>query len=142
MASGYSIDLRERVVAAIQEGISRRGAGRLYKLSASSPVRWMQRVAETGNCEAKPTGGDRRSHALEAHQAWLLSQIAIQPDLTLEEIRGRLLAEHNFKASVSMLWRFYKRHRISFKKNTARRRTGPAGCGRSTSGVAGDTADT
>ncbi len=136
VAASYSLDLRERVVGAIQQGTSRRAAARVFKVSPSVAVRWKQREVETGSCAAKPTGGDRRSHALEAHQAWLLSQIAEEPDLTLEEIRGRLAAEHAFKASVSMLWRFFRRHRISFKKNTARRRTGSAGRGHGASGMA------
>jgi transposase len=136
MAVGYSLDLRKRVVAAIQEGMSRRKAARLFKVSPSVAVRWKQREVETGSCAAKPTGGDRRSHALEAHQAWLLVLIAEEPDLTLEEIRGRLAAELAFKASVSMLWRFFHRHKISFKKNAARRRTGPPGRGHSASAMA------
>ena len=116
MAAGYSNDLRERVVAAVQAGMSRRKAAELFRVSASVAIRWMQRVSETGSCHAKPTGGDMRSRGIEAHQAWLLLQIAEEPDLTLEEIRGRLAAEHSFKASVSMLWRFFRRHRVSFKK--------------------------
>ena len=141
MAASYSIDLRERVVAAVREGMSRREAAEVFKVSASVAVRWLQRVSETGSCQAKPMGGDRRSQRIEAHQAWLLSQVAEEPDLTLEEIRGRLAAEHSFKASVSVLWRFFRRHRISFKKNTARRRTGSAGRGRSAAGVVRKTAN-
>ena len=124
MAGAYSADLRERVVAAVNDGMSRRAAGRLFKVSASSAIRWMQSVSEHGTCEAKPTGGDVRSQAIEAHKDWLLSLVAQEPDLTLEEIRARLAVEQSFKASVSMLWRFFRRHRVSFKKNAARRRTG------------------
>jgi transposase len=106
--------------------MSRRKAAVMFKVSASVAVRWLQRVSETGSCQAKPTGGDKRSQGIEAHQAWLLSQIAEEPDLTLEEIRGRLAAEHSFKASVSMLWRFFRRHGVSFKKNcTPPNRIGP-----------------
>jgi hypothetical protein len=37
----------------------------------------------------------------------------------LEEIRGRLLAAKSFKASVSVVWRFFRRHGISFKPKFA-----------------------
>lgn len=116
MTGTYSADLRERVVAAITNGMSRRAASRLFKVSASSVIRWMQSFNERGSCEAKPTGGDVRSQAMEAHKDWLLSLIDQEPDLTLEEIRARLAVEQAFKASVSMLWRFFHRHRISFKR--------------------------
>jgi transposase len=95
------------------------------RVSVSSAIRWAQRFQETGGWQAKPTGGDRRSRAIEAHKDWLLALIAQQPDLTLMEIRGRLAADKTFAASVSALWRFFDRHGISFKKNAARRRTGP-----------------
>jgi transposase len=116
MAAAYSTDLRERVVAMIGAGASCRSVARLFRVSASSAIRWAQRFTQTGICSAKPTGGDVRSRGIEAQKDWLLALVAAEPDLTLEEIRGRLAVETSFKASVSTLWRFFRRHRISFKK--------------------------
>ena len=61
---------------------------------------------------------------LEAHEQWLLDLVAAEPDLTLEEIRARLRSEKKLKAGTTSIWRFYDRHAITFKKNSARRRTG------------------
>ncbi len=116
MTAAYSSDLRERVVAAVGAGASRRSVGRVFKVSASSAVRWAQRFKHTGSCSAKPKGGDVRSRGIEAHKDWLLALVAEEPDLILEEIRGRLAVERSCKASVSTVWRFFKRHRISFTK--------------------------
>jgi transposase len=127
MPGAYSPDLRERVVDAVTSGASRRGASATFKVSASSAIRWAQRFQQTGDYKAKPTGGDRRSQAIEAHKDWLLALVAGEPDLTLEEIRGRLAASKGFGASVSALWRFFDRHKISFKKKPARSRTGARG---------------
>ena len=88
----------------------------MFKVSVSSAIRWTQRFQETGGWQAKPTGGDRRSRAIEAHKDWLLALVAQEPDLTLMEIRGRLAVDKGFAASVSALWRFFERHGISFKK--------------------------
>ena len=55
---------------------------------------------------------------------WLLDLVAAEPDLTLEEIRARLTSEKRLKAGTTSIWRFYERHDITFKKNSARRRTG------------------
>jgi transposase len=116
MPGAYSADLRERVVGAVTAGTSRRGASAVFKVSVSTAIRWAQRFEETGGWQAKPTGGDRRSRAIEAHKDWLLGLVASEPDLTLMEIRGRLAADKTFAASVSTLWRFFDRHGISFKK--------------------------
>jgi len=116
MPGAYSADLRERVVGAVNTGTSRRGASAVFKISVGSAIRWTRRFQQTGSWQAKPTGGDRRSHAIEAHKDWLLALVAKEPDLTLMEIRGRLVADKNFATSVSALWRFFDRHAISFKK--------------------------
>ena len=107
MPGAYSADLRERVIGAVNAGRSRRAASAAFKVSVSSAIRWARRFQQTGGWQAKPTGGDRRSRAIEAHKDWLLALVAKQPDLTLMEIRGRLAADKTFAASVSALWRFF-----------------------------------
>src|SRR5450631_1421674 len=52
--------------------------------------------------------------------------VAAEPDLTLDEIGTRLGSAKRLKVGRTSIWRFYERHRITFKKNTARRRTGSA----------------
>lgn len=128
MAAAYSHDLRERVVAAVEEGLSRRRAAGQFKVGISTVIRWVSGLASKGSCAALPSGGDHKSKALEAHKDWLLALVKAEPDLTLSEIRLRLLAAHGLTKSISCLWRFFARHRITFKKNTARRRTGPSHC--------------
>src|SRR5262249_42124700 len=127
MPAPYSLDLRERVVDAVEAGASRRRAAGVFKVSIATVVRWTKRVAEAGNCEALPMGGDHRSGQIETHGEWLLTTIGVEPDLTLEEIRARLKATHGLNKSIACLWRFFVRHQISFKKNGARRRAGPPG---------------
>ena len=75
--------------------------------------------------EAKPGTGHSRS-PLEQHKQWLIELVAAEPDLTLEEIRARLRSERRQKAGIGSVWRFFDRHGITFKKNSARRRAGSA----------------
>ena len=123
MAKGYSKDLRERAVLIVEGGESAREAARLLNVGASTAIRWIERWTTTGSVAAKPGTGHSRS-PLEKHKQWLLDLVAAEPDLTLEEIRARLRAELKQKAGVGSIWRFYDRHAITFKKNSARRRAG------------------
>jgi len=123
MARGYSNDLRQRVVAIVQDGESAREAARLLDIGASTAIRWIARLATTGSVEAKPGTGHARS-PLKRHERWLLELVAKEPDLTLEEIRTRLRSEKKMQVAISSIWRFYERHKITFKKNSARRRAG------------------
>ena len=116
MPAAYSFDLRTRVVAAVQQGTSRHQAARQFGVSISSAIRWVLRFTVTGRCAAAPSGGDHRSDSLETHKDWLLELIRTEPDLTLTEIRSRLQATHGLRKSPSCLWRFFARHKITFKK--------------------------
>jgi transposase len=52
-----------------------------------------------------------------------LALVAEEPDLTLEGIRDRFVAERDGKSCVNSLWRFYDRYEITYKKNRSRRGT-------------------
>jgi transposase len=67
---------------------------------------------------------------LKAHETWLLALVGEVPDLTLEEIRTKLVAAHGIEAGISSLWRFFDRHGISFKKKRAGGRAGSPRRGR------------
>jgi transposase len=125
MAKGYSKDLRVRAVEIIESGESAREAARMLSLGASTAIRWIDRWRKTSRVDAKPGTGHSRS-PLEQHKSWLLDLIAKEPDLTLEEVRARLRSEKKEKAGIGSIWRFFDRHGITFKKNSARRRAGSA----------------
>ena len=91
MARPYSRDLRERVVRAVEGGLSRRKAAAVFALAASTVVEWVRVWRESGSLCAKPRGGDHNSR-LKGDLAWLLERIAAVPDLTLEELRAELRA--------------------------------------------------
>ena len=112
-----------RAVTIVKAGESAREAARLLDLGASTAIRWIERWTRTGSVDAMPGTGHSRS-PLKAHERWLLDLVAAEPDLTLEEIRARLGSEKKLKAGTTSIWRFYDRHGITFKKNSARRRAG------------------
>ena len=123
MAKGYSKDLRVRAISIVEAGESAREAARLLDLGAATAIRWIERWTRTGSLEAMPGTGHSRS-PLKTHEQWLLDLVAAEPDLTLKEIGARLGSEKKLKAGTTSIWRFYDRHGITFKKNSARRRAG------------------
>jgi transposase len=129
MPKPYSRDLRERVIDAVEAGASRHEAAAVFGVSPSSAIRWVARWRQTGTVAAKPMGGKRSP--LDAQKDWLLALIAAEPDLTLEEVRGRL-RKRGIAVSGSSVWRFFDRHKISFKKKPARGRARPTGRPRGT----------
>lgn len=123
MGAAHSRDLRLRVVAEIAAGLSRRQAAARFKVSPSSAIRWAELQQQTGGIDPRPRGGKSRS-PLEPHAAWLLDLVTRQADLTLAEIERRLLDGLGLKTTEVSIRRFFKRHKISFKKNAARGRAG------------------
>lgn len=119
----YSEDYRRRVLEEVAECNSRRGAARRFKVGASTAIRWQKQLDETGSAALARRKRASRS-PLEAHAEWLLTLIRAEPDLTLAELAQRIEAERGMKTSSSSVDRFVHRHAFSFKKNSARRRTG------------------
>src|SRR5262249_20824494 len=99
---------------------SRREAAELYGISPSVVVIWVQRFEATGSIVARPSGGS--VSPLEDHAEFLLSVVAEQPDLTLDEVVAAM-AKARIAGSRTAVWRFYERHGITFKKKLCTRRS-------------------
>ena len=122
MGKPFSMDLRERVVGAISEGMSRRAAAARFGVSAASAVRWASLQRDQGKPTAKPQGGDTRSAKIEAKAARIWALYEATPDITLAELRATLAAE-GIAVAVSTLWRFFARHHHTRKKRPAMRKS-------------------
>jgi len=126
MPKAYSADMRERVIAEVEGGASRREAAEEVEVSASTAIIWVKCFRETGRCAAKPRGGS--VSPLEEYADFLLGLIKKEPDLTLDEV-ALAMRKHKIPGSRTAVWRFFKRHKITFKKKPARGGAGARGCG-------------
>ena len=126
MPRAYSADMRARVIARVESGASRREAAEYYDVSASTAVIWVRCFRESGRCVAKPRGGS--ISPLEEHADFLLVLIEEQPDLTLDEVICAM-RRHKIPGSRTAVWRFFQRHKITFKKSAAGGGTGTRGRG-------------
>src|SRR5262249_44997559 len=93
MPKAYSGEMRERVIAEVESGASRREAAEEFAVSASTAVIWVKCFRETGREK--------------------------QPDLTLDEV-VLAMRKHKIPGGRTAVWRFFKRHKITFKKKPAR----------------------
>jgi len=125
MAKALSQDLRDRVIAAIDDGVSRRSAAARFGVSVSSAVRWHQMAREHGRAVARKPGGDQRSSKTDAHAELILAMLDEDGDITLSEIQSGL-AGQGVRVGIGTLWRFFDRRGITRKKDRARDRTGPS----------------
>ena len=126
MGKPLSVDLRSRLVGAVAGGLSRRAAAERFGVSAASAVRWVHASNTTGTLEAKPQGGDMRSHRIEAFGPVILAAVEAQKDISLVELAELLRSRHGASFAASTVWRFLDRHAVTFKKNGARSRAGTA----------------
>lgn len=124
MARAYSLDLRERVVAAVANGAACRAVAETFGVSPASVVKWSQRFRASGSPAAKPMGG-KRPFALADERDWLLARIAEKPDITLRALVAEL-ADRDVKVSLYATWHFLEKEGLTFKKKSARQRAGPA----------------
>lgn len=115
MGRPYSSDLRQRFVAALDEGMSAGAAGRRMRIARSTAIRWAATWRSEGRAEALPMGGDRRSRALEDHASKILGWLEDKRDLFLGEIVARL-AKEGVESSVTSVSRLLDRHGITRKK--------------------------
>jgi transposase len=115
MPKSLSFDLRKRVLAAIDGGLSCRAAATRFGVSASSAIRWQALRLAGGDARPKPQGGDRLSRRTEAHGDLIRAALVEVPDITLPELKLHL-AKAGAQVSVAALWRFCKRHRLTRKK--------------------------
>lgn len=120
MGKPLSIDLRARVVAAVDGGLSRRKAAERFGVSISSAIRWASLRRRTGDVRPKRQGGDKRSARIEAHAPLILGVVEARRDITLAELRT-VLAGRGVGVAVSTLWRFFERHGITLKKRPGTR---------------------
>lgn len=122
MGSPFSLDLRERVVAAVAGGMSRGAAARRFQVSASSANRWTKRATERGNAAALPMGG-KKPFRLAEEESWIRERIKEKPDITGRELRGEL-NKRGVEVSYYAVWHFLDHADLSFKKKPAGQRTG------------------
>ena len=114
MAAPLSLDLRRRIVAAVEEGTSRRAAAERFAVSESATMKLLQRWHQTGTLEPGRMGG-HRPFALAAHEQLVRELVALEPDQTLDELWDRL-ADRGVQVGRTSVHRYLLALGLTLKK--------------------------
>ena len=123
MGRPYSVDLRKRVVAAVETGgMSCHQAAAQFGVGVSTAINWVRRVRETGSVAPGQMGGHKPKSISGKHRTWMLERM--KQGFTLRGLVAEL-AERGLKVDYRTVWSFVHAEKLSFKKNRGGWRTRP-----------------
>jgi putative transposase len=115
MGNPYSVDLRERVVRAVEaEGLSRRRAAVRFGVSYSAAIEWVKRHRLTGSVKPGQMGGHKPKAISGVHRDWLIERCR-NADFTLRGLVAELAAR-GLKVDYRSVWNFVHAEKLSYKK--------------------------
>lgn len=121
MGKPYSMDLRERVVEAVEvKGLSRRQAAARFGIGEATAINWLKRLQTTGSVAPGQMGGHKPRTLSGSHRDWLLARCR-EKDFTLRGLVAEL-AERGVKVDYRSVWEFVHAEGLTHKK----RRWSPA----------------
>jgi transposase len=120
------MDLRERVVAAVETGgMSRNQAAARFGVAPSSAIKWVARYRATGSVAPAKMGGYKPRTLSGEHADWLIARCR-QGGFTISQLVEELQQERGLKVDRRSVWEFLHAHDLSFKKKPVRQGAGPA----------------
>jgi len=114
MGKPYSVDLRERVVAATEAGTSIGEAAKRSCVSKAAAGSWTRFKRATGAVVPAPQGKPKGS-VLDTHADFIFDVLAEAPDTTLVELAERLAEERGVKVVHTAVWKFLDRRDMTHK---------------------------
>jgi len=109
----YSIDLRERVLAACKQASTKQVA-KQFSVSPAWVRRLKQHLRERGDIVPR-TGGGSRGRKIDREA--LARLVQEQPDATLVELRDRLVAKGGVKVTPWAISKALRELKLTFKKS-------------------------
>ena len=120
MGKPHPIELRERVVAYVDEGHSHRAAARHFRVSIKFVNDLIKLRQETGELHPKSQGRPAGSRKLNGLEEWVRQRLKEKSGITLDELCVEILSTHNITAHRSTVGRWLHSLGYSHKKNTTR----------------------
>ena len=121
MGKPYSIDLRKRVAAAVEGGLSCHQAAERFGIGVNTAITWMRRLRQTGSVAPGQMGGHKPKAISGEQRIWLLQRIK-DDDFTIRGLVAELGAR-DLKVDYRSVWEFVHAEKLSFKKKRGGWRT-------------------
>ena len=115
MGKPFSQDLRERVVAAIEGGMSTGQAAARFSIGKATAGTWARLKRSQGDVQPAKQGKPKGS-VLDRHADLILGALEEKPDTTLDELVERLAAERAVTVVRTAVWKFLDRRDMTHKK--------------------------
>ena len=101
----YSMDLRERVVAAVDDGMTQDQAAATFGVSVNTVGRYLARRRDTGSLAPAVQRHGPKPEKKQWLPAWLPGRLAAAADATLAEHAAAFTAEHGVVVSLATMSR-------------------------------------
>ena len=126
MGKPASLDLRERVIAAVEvEGMSRNRAAARFGVAPSAAIKWVARFRATGSAAPGKMGGHKPKILRGEHAEWLIARCH-ERAFTISQLVEELLEVRGLKVDRHSVWEFLHAEGLSFKKKSVRPGAGSA----------------
>ena len=113
----YALDLRKRIVAAYQAGgTSIRAVAKRFMVTTRTVHRLVQQYRQTQDLTPKKVG-TKRVGILEENRVAVLEIVKEYPDKFLWQYVEIIAEKLGVHVSVTTLYHFFKKHKITLKKN-------------------------
>jgi transposase len=114
----YSLDLRERVVAAYEKGKTTISAvAAQFSVGETFVKKMLRQKRRSGSLKRLPSRAGAKKILEQKHRHWLAKQVKEQPDATLAELHTGLLERQAISVSRATLARELKQLRLPRKKS-------------------------
>ena len=115
MAKPYSMDLRERVVEAVErDGLSCNQAAARFEVAVGTAIDWGNRYRQTGSVAPGQRGGHRPKKLVGEYRDWLVQRCQ-KREFTLRGLVAEL-AERGLSVDYRVVWAFVHEEKLSHKK--------------------------
>ena len=116
--AAYSLDLRKRIVDAVEQGDkTKREIANIFGVHESFIYKLLRQKRERGDIAPLPHGGGAEAKLNEEHLNLLSELVAKSPDAILEELREQMMKQGKVDASITTIWRALDELNLSLKKS-------------------------
>ncbi len=132
----YSLDLRERVVAAYEAGqMTIKEVAERFSVGETFVKKMLRQKRQQGAVQPPAHGGGKPRALNEPHLKALRQWLKAEPDLTLQELTEKMWSRKRKRVSRATLGKVLAEEKLTRKKKQSRRQNEASGSGRAFGGV-------